>query len=175
MGHGSRVLGLAVACTLAVPLPAMAQELKPLDVVIDSFKSSGDLAHAAYLFQRCAGLYLALSWLRRSAGNDPTGAEKFQEHAEKLMMLTIETETETEIAKQKSGDDPVAIAKSLQERDYGKAVVATANLYMDRMKKNYLLTGLYFAEDPGIQREMQICESPSVVLRKALESPRGRR
>jgi hypothetical protein len=171
--HVSRVLGLFFVCTLAAPMPVLAQELKPLDVVIDSFKSSGDLAHAAYLFQRCAGLYLALSRITRDAGNDPTGVEKLLIHSEELTKMFIETDVE--IGTQRSGNDLEAVARSLQKKDYGKAVIATSDFYIERMRKNYLLTGYYFADDHGLEREMRICQSPMVALGKAIEPSRGSR
>lgn len=162
---------LTITAVLFSPRAAMAQELKPLDVVIDSFKSSGgDLAHVEYLLQRCSGLYLALSWLRRPANE--AEAEKLLEHVDSLLKMTIETHTR--IAMQRSGGDPAAVEKSLRNRDFAGAGIATANLYMERMKKNYLLTGNYFADDPGMQREMRICESPMEAIRISLEPPRRR-
>lgn len=153
---------LLILAALLIDSVASSQELKPLRDVIISFKSEGDLAHASYFYKRCAALDLALSRLARSGSDGAATAEKLINQSANLALMSAMIEMEIEESRkvvprtspEKLSEIAVSAAKAISE------------VYFERMKKNYVLSGVYFQEDDILRGEIRMCQSPDKYLIK---------
>jgi hypothetical protein len=136
---------------------AIAQDFKPLRDVISSFKAEGDLVYASYLYRRCAGLHFALGRLEASVGASNAAVERLATAAANSMIMS--SEIEMEIEKARKG----ALKSSAEQaiNNSNRAAHAMAEVYLERMKKNYITSGEYFSNDTALEEEIEICKDPN--------------
>ena len=132
---------IVMALMLATaPTPSTAQEMRPLDEVVDT-------AAAPYPATRCAGWYQALmEWGGKKRFGDEAWAAM---DTGRLSLIHIATA----LFNQTSGDTFEADA-NIVARD----VRNIADLYLARMERNYASQGAAFAQDEMIKTDMLICQ-----------------
>ena len=125
---------------LWVPVDGVAQDLRPIDEIVDS----EDPAVLAYGTRRCAALWAnyQLLWME----DRPELSETFNQ--QKVLLIVAAHR----------------FAQSKQEREIPLATTAQeiddiAQIYRERADRNRALTGDYFAGDPLVERDGATCRA----------------
>jgi len=128
------------AVMLWVPVDGTAQDLRPIDEIVDS----EDPAVLAYGTRRCAALWAnyQLLWME----DRPELSETFGQQKVLLILAAHR------------------FAQSKQEREVPLATTAQeindiAQIYRERADRNRALTGDYFAGDPLVERDGATCRA----------------
>ena len=130
------------AVMLWVPVDGVAQDLRPIDEILDS--AEGDPAVLAYGTRRCAALWAnyQLLWME----DRPELSETFNQQKALLIVAAHR------------------FAQAKQEREVPLATTAQeindiAQIYRERADRNRALTGDYFAGDPLVERDGATCRA----------------
>ena len=130
------------AAMLWVPVDGVAQDLRPIDEILDS--AEGDPAVLAYGTRRCADLWAnyQLLWME----DRPELSETFNQQKALLIVAAHRC------------------AQAKQEREVPLATTAQeindiAQIYRERADRNRALTGDYFAGDPLVERDGETCRA----------------
>jgi hypothetical protein len=125
-----------------VPLACQAQDMKPLEELIDT-------AAKSYPFARCAGLYQAtLEWI----GAERMGDDAFQ--TTDLAYRTVLT-VGALVAHQDKIGGTIEHAAKIVNRDARNI----SNIYIERFQSNYAATGEAFGQDKMFKSDLALCKT----------------
>ena len=126
-----------------------ATEMKRLETVKQEFQSSGDLTRLEYAFVRCSSIQMALGALMLKNGAKDA-ADRFQSSALGYLQAASIIHDDTNKQRGVKEDDSLgALTKSSQ---------MIVRLYVERMGKNWAISGDYFTSDEQLVKELDLCK-----------------
>jgi hypothetical protein len=145
----SHLLAVGIALLPLGVEPVSAQSMRPLTELVES----DDPAVGAYVLRRCAGLYRVFELMWQS--DQPELAARFQESLGTFLLAATQRATDL--------GTPDARGVTFAE------VQAIVDVYVERALRNRALTGDYFAQDPLMSSDGELCRD----LLEILSPPAG--
>lgn len=143
---------LAFFLTVSAIVPVHAQELIPLSQMLSS-------ATPAYPFQRCAGLYLAVS---RQAGEDKLGKDTFRS-LKMFVDVMVAASAATAVRSGGGGSREHVMERTIRD------VEILASRYLTRFEQNLDDGGRLFFTDGLVKDDMQTCKRLASAAKRVLK------
>lgn len=146
-----QILAIAI---IFYTIVSTAQDFKPIKPILENGIKKHDNTQVAYALKRCITLNLVMgNWMEEKGGeNLKNVAKNFFEQALLLKELSFEIENGIE----KSRKTKISTRDEL-EVILLSTVKNITPLYVDRLTKNYALSGSYFDNDEQLKEEIFIC------------------
>ena len=136
---------LAAVSLAAAPVAAQDPQLRPLSSQLAAFEGDS-LGVFRYVVRRCAALYMVTGAMLMD--REPELASVYQESGASFGVMATNADVRLGTADQNEAAE-ITI----------RAISEITAIYQARMNRNMALTGSYYADDPLIREDVEVCRS----------------